>query len=1288
MDHSKTVYLNTATQAITGLSPFTLTINPSSISTSSKIYKIRYDYGDGTIIDRVLTPDNDSDFLKTLETHVFSLTGNLQKTFNVNVHAYQFNSSLYSDYTISLNLKTPPIESTTTTLSSLSSYAYFKELHLVGTRMFGTENEVLYMFESINPNYILPVLVNWKARPIENIVRTIDNSYAPYKLLAPFENEFTTSIDTGTNIVTFPDVNAAPNPDYGSPNMALYEGDGIATIFLGTVDGNWFNLANWKTEGGNNPLFLPDEYVSVKIYAPLNVSAVNVGEAAVINFYENSLLSQLTVMAAQSAIFNSNSYNLGTIDGNAYFLDNSYNLGYEPTLILLNGEGSDGSTTFTDSSTYNRILTYTGNPFVTSVPVTPNTIITDGLAFQVDAEGYTGDGSTWVDTVSGVVGTAQNSPTYVATSPSYFDFSGASQCFNFTRYNSAVNLNNNFTLETWVNVRGNNEWGGIISLATGGSENFGRGYGEQYSLNTTAGQYFRFDVNTGSYLNGISYTLNNWTHIVATYESGVVKTYKNGLLVDTQTIASTANTIIDAYLALGVNQYGGFEYLNGKIATARIYNKVLSSTEALQNFNATKERFGITHPLGSFIYFDGSSYINPVSGGNDFAFDKGDFTVEAWIYPLRTDQVHVFYDTRTYYAPIFPVFYIRYGVLAYFDGSGDRIYGTDPVPLKQWSHVALSRNGNKTRIFLNGKQTGGTFTDNNIYQSPVNRPMIGRAFDGGPYYGFIEDLRVTKGTAKYTGSYTVPTSTLNIDPYVTGDVTGTAFFRDNSINYGTLTNAVFSGYSQNFGTVENAIVWYPSTYPLGGNYTTVNYYGYPSLSAGLVGYWEFEEASGNRYDATGNNNTITEADAQISNFADSTGNGYTLTNNNNSVTDGIGILSGSSVFNGSNNLQYTGGAIVAASSPITVCGWVYGSNLTGFDQRLFDDTSEYGIQLSTSNAGIWNSNFQVALYSPYPQWIDCGLQFINDQWNFFAITIDSSNNLTSYVNNQSATQVIDGNYGPWGSSIPTLGMGDMGYGYGAGLVGKLDEVGIWSRALSPTEITSLYNSGSANTYPFVGNPGLLTDISAYWNFDVLNFPPTVPIGSTTGIIEDCAYVTNGNTTWFKLPAGICDPSDQPKSYSLWFKLDQTSVGYQFLLCQGELSDQRNINPFYIEWNSTLSTVFTTNGYYWTNSIGTNIVPTANEWHHVVLTLNGNTAKLYYDGNLVGSTGYSGEIQSTNSRFTLGHYNPFPNGVNGPNIFAGKFDEFGIWNKELSLSEVLFIYNNRQARGLPYPYPYN
>jgi hypothetical protein len=201
-----------------------------------------------------------------------------------------------------------------------------------------------------------------------------------------------------------------------------------------------------------------------------------------------------------------------------------------------------------------------------------------------------------------------------------------------------------------------------------------------------------------------------------------------------------------------------------------------------------------------------------------------------------------------------------------------------------------------------------------------------------------------------------------------------------------------------------------------------------------------------------------------SSWSDSTGNGYTLTNNN-GVTNGVGILSGCAVFNGSNCLYYQNGAIAIPSKPFTICGWISGSNLTGSDQRIYDDACQYGIQISTAYAGL---NLQAALNAPYPQWFNSGLQLVNNQWNFFAITIDSSYNLTFYVNGQKSTQNIGSNLGPWdtGNSYPTFGAYKTTYSYESNnLNGKLDEIGIWNRSLSQLEIELLYNNGNGLAYP-------------------------------------------------------------------------------------------------------------------------------------------------------------------------------------------------------------------------------
>jgi hypothetical protein len=75
-----------------------------------------------------------------------------------------------------------------------------------------------------------------------------------------------------------------------------------------------------------------------------------------------------------------------------------------------------------------------------------------------------------------------------------------------------------------------------------------------------------------------------------------------------------------------------------------------------------------------------------------------------------------------------------------------------------WHHVALSRQGTSTKLFFNGAQVGSTWTDTTDYiQSPLT---IGSRFDGisGNFNGYIDDVRVTKGLARYTSTFITPTA--------------------------------------------------------------------------------------------------------------------------------------------------------------------------------------------------------------------------------------------------------------------------------------------------------------------------------------------------------------------------------------------------------------------------------------------------------------------------------------------------------------------------------------------------
>jgi len=85
-------------------------------------------------------------------------------------------------------------------------------------------------------------------------------------------------------------------------------------------------------------------------------------------------------------------------------------------------------------------------------------------------------------------------------------------------------------------------------------------------------------------------TVSAWNHIVCTYTSGTKTSYVNGVQV--------ASVAASGTLPTGqVNQYigrhtGGY-FFNGRIGESRVYNIALSAAQVLQNYNATKGKFGL-----------------------------------------------------------------------------------------------------------------------------------------------------------------------------------------------------------------------------------------------------------------------------------------------------------------------------------------------------------------------------------------------------------------------------------------------------------------------------------------------------------------------------------------------------------------------------------------------------------------------------------------------------------------------------------------------------------------------
>jgi hypothetical protein len=309
---------------------------------------------------------------------------------------------------------------------------------------------------------------------------------------------------------------------------------------------------------------------------------------------------------------------------------------------------------------------------------------------------------------------------------------------------------------------------------------------------STTGSLNYYNGTTSTTSSGGFVNVNQWNHIALVRSSGTVKGYVNGVEVLSQ--ASTPNTTSSRILYIGgvtnvwFNGYiSNFRVVKGTAVytsaftppTAPVTN--ITNTSLLLNFtnagifdtagdnvietvgNAQISTAVKRYGSGS-LYFDGTGdYLQFNQYNPDlFAFGTGDFTIEAWVYPLTT-QTGFIYDGRTTGGGVQPVLYLNSNQLRYYTNSAERITG-GTLSNNTWTHVAVCRSGTSTRMFINGVQTGSTFSDTLNYTNPTNRPVIGVAGDNlsASLNGYLDDLRVTKGFARYTATFTPPTAELAI----------------------------------------------------------------------------------------------------------------------------------------------------------------------------------------------------------------------------------------------------------------------------------------------------------------------------------------------------------------------------------------------------------------------------------------------------------------------------------------------------------------------------------------------
>jgi hypothetical protein len=224
-------------------------------------------------------------------------------------------------------------------------------------------------------------------------------------------------------------------------------------------------------------------------------------------------------------------------------------------------------------------------------------IINNGLVLDLDAadiNSYIGSGTSWKDmTGNGNSGTLVNGPSFSSANGGSIVFDGIDDYINCGNGNAINFGSGDFSVEMWF-TRYTNATTNLRLLSKGAESDasgsagfafFGSDGGINFAINPSGTRHI---------ISAASYSVGEWVHVVGVVQRGsTMRTYKNAVLTNSATAPAGSVSNASINLNIGRSPESNICYWAGKIAIVRIYNKNLTATEILQNFNSLKARFGV-----------------------------------------------------------------------------------------------------------------------------------------------------------------------------------------------------------------------------------------------------------------------------------------------------------------------------------------------------------------------------------------------------------------------------------------------------------------------------------------------------------------------------------------------------------------------------------------------------------------------------------------------------------------------------------------------------------------------
>jgi len=385
----------------------------------------------------------------------------------------------------------------------------------------------------------------------------------------------------------------------------------------------------------------------------------------------------------------------------------------------------------------------------------------------------------------------------------YFDGTGD---YLSSATNSAFDFGSGaFTIEAWVYINSFPAGGvptyGLSTLYASGDSDVGTDVRILVAKGSSLGGYTDgvvLTINSTPIATSGSFTFNanTWYHVAVTRSSNSIYIFIDGVLKSTTTYSSAFPTASTYGPSIGATQYRGAPsyLLTGYISGLRVLKgtaqytatftpptaplTAIANTSLLLNFtnggiidsaaknvletvggaaiSTAQSKFG-----GSSMAFDGSGDYLLLPSSLNFVFGSGDWTVELFVYLNATGrQGFVTLENNIGTNVPWEVGLNasnKFRVLVQTSDGQVIIDGTTTPSTGTWYHIAAVRYGGTVTLYVNGASEATGNVSTNALVAETNSAYIGIYAYGFPLNGYIDDLRITKGYARYTSNFTPPT---------------------------------------------------------------------------------------------------------------------------------------------------------------------------------------------------------------------------------------------------------------------------------------------------------------------------------------------------------------------------------------------------------------------------------------------------------------------------------------------------------------------------------------------------